>query len=131
MQVEGRLEATGPRAAILEVEGLTVAYRNRLGDDTVVVKDVSFRLRTGRIHGLAGESGCGKSTAVLAAIGYRAPGSRILSGQSRFEGTDLLALSSDELRRYWGRKIAYVGQDAAAALSPLRHVERALAEPML
>jgi peptide/nickel transport system ATP-binding protein len=112
-------------APILEVEGLSVAY-----GETVVVHDVSFALTSGRIHGLAGESGCGKSTAALAAIGFPIPGSRRIAGRATFAGTDLLALSARELRRRWGSQIAYVAQDASGALDPLRRIEQSLAEPM-
>ena len=124
-------QSGGARAdTVLAVEGLTVAYVDSQGDDNVVVRDAFFELNAGRIHGLAGESGCGKSTAVLAAIGFPIPGSRRLAGQTRFEGVDLLSLAPRELRRYWGRRIAYVAQDASAALDPLRRIEHALAEPM-
>ena len=113
-------------APILDVSGLTVAY-----GENVVVRDVSFTLNGGRIHGLAGESGCGKSTAALASIGFPAPGSTRLGGRALFAGdTDLFSLSPRELRRRWGSQIAYVGQDASGALDPLRRIEYSLAEPM-
>jgi peptide/nickel transport system ATP-binding protein len=113
-------------APILEVADLTVAYGTN-----VVVRDVSFALTGGRIHGLAGESGCGKSTAALASIGFPIPGSQRLGGRAIFDGsTDLFRLSQRELRRRWGSQIAYVGQDASGALDPLRRVEYSLAEPM-
>src|SRR5207248_8813210 len=79
----------GGRAAVrtgetvLDVSGLTVGYMRRDGSLNEVVHDVSFSLQRGKILGLAGESGCGKSTSALAAIGHRAPGSRILGGASR------------------------------------------------
>ena len=117
--------------AALEVSGLTVGYRSRRsGEVAVVVKDLDLVLQEGRIHGLAGESGCGKSTAALAAIGFRIPGSVRLGGESRFASVDLLSAKSETLRGIWGRQISYVAQDAAGALSPLFRVERLLAEPL-
>jgi peptide/nickel transport system ATP-binding protein len=111
--------------SVLEVRGLTVAY-----GATVVVEDVDLNLEQGRILGVAGESGCGKSTAALAAIGFRIPGSVRLAGTSTFGAVDLLSAPTAMLRRIWGREISYVAQNAAAALNPLLRVERLLAEPL-
>src|SRR5262249_59979670 len=77
---------------ILAVEGLTVAYDDGQGAENVVVRDVAFELFPGRIHGLAGESGCGKSTAVLAGIGFPIAHSRRLRGRASFYGVDLFTL---------------------------------------
>jgi peptide/nickel transport system ATP-binding protein len=115
---------------VLDVSDLSVAYRRHRQPDAVVVRDVALRLWPGRIHGLAGESGCGKSTAALASIGFSAPDSVRLSGHATFEGRDLFALSRPELRRLWGNAIAYVGQDASQVLDPLRRIEHALSEPL-
>ena len=115
---------------VLEVEGLTVGYVRRDGEPNVVVYDASITLRAGRIVGLAGESGCGKSTTALAAIGYRAPGSRILGGTSKLGDVDLLSLSTGQLRSIWGRRIAYVAQSASQALNPAIPIGRQLAQPL-
>ena len=114
----------------LEVAELTVAYRRRRGEPNVVVSDVNLALEPGKILGLAGESGCGKSTTALAAIGFPMPGSIRLSGQSILDGVDLLELRPPTLRRFWGRQISYVAQDATLTLSPLLRVERLLSEPL-
>jgi peptide/nickel transport system ATP-binding protein len=95
-----------PGAPVLEVDCLTVGYVRADGKPNVVVYDASITLRAGQILGLAGESGCGKSTTALAAIGYRAPGSRILNGTSTLGDVDLLSLSTGQLRSIWGRRIA-------------------------
>lgn len=125
----GRTGAAGDAA--LTVEGLSVGYVDADQRVNTVVWDVSFSLERGRIMGLAGESGCGKSTAALASIGYRAPGMRILSGRSMFGGIDLLSLSRPELRRIWGGRIAYVAQQATTALNPAMLVGRQLAQPIV
>jgi peptide/nickel transport system ATP-binding protein len=117
-------------AATLAVEGLTVAYERRGEEPNVVVRDVSFELVAGSMLGLAGESGCGKSTAALAAIGFRGAGARRLAGTSVLRGDDLLQLSRDALRKVWGRRIAYVAQDAMGALNPLQRIETQVAEPL-
>jgi peptide/nickel transport system ATP-binding protein len=115
---------------VLDVSDLSIAYRRHREPDAIVVRDVALRLWPGRIHGLAGESGCGKSTAALASIGFSAPDSVRLSGRAMFQRRDLFALSRPELRKLWGNAVAYVGQDASQVLDPLRRVEHALAEPL-
>jgi peptide/nickel transport system ATP-binding protein len=115
---------------VFQVEDLSVGYLRSDGQDNVVVWKAAFSLAPGSILGLAGESGCGKSTTALAAIGYRGPGSRILSGTARLEGVDLLALPSGKLRSIWGRRVAYVAQNATTALNPAIPVGRQLAQPL-
>jgi peptide/nickel transport system ATP-binding protein len=117
-------------SAALEVRDLTVGYRGKGGAVDVVVRDVSFDLHGGRLLGLAGESGSGKSTAALAAIGYTAPGSVRLSGRALLGDIDLLATPMLGLRRIWGSRVAYVAQDASQSLSPLMRIEKLLAEPL-
>ncbi|HEX2110388.1 MAG TPA: ABC transporter ATP-binding protein [Gaiellaceae bacterium] len=115
---------------VLSVEELTVGYVRADGKTNVVVADASLTLRAGHILGLAGESGCGKSTTALAAIGYRAPGSRVLKGRSKLGDVDLLALSTGQLRSVWGRRVAYVAQSASQALNPALPIGRQLAQPL-
>jgi peptide/nickel transport system ATP-binding protein len=115
---------------VFEVRDLSVGYTRADGDDNVVVWKASFSLAPGTVLGLAGESGCGKSTTALAAIGYRAPGSRILSGSARLEGLDLLTLPNAKLRAVWGRRVAYVAQNATTALNPAIPIGRQLAQPL-
>jgi peptide/nickel transport system ATP-binding protein len=114
----------------MELRGLTVGYEQPDESVNTVVWDVDLALERGRILGLAGESGCGKSTTALAAIGYRGGGSRILAGTSIVDGTDLLALGIDDLRSYWGRRVVYVPQGASSSLSPAMTVGAQLAEPL-
>jgi peptide/nickel transport system ATP-binding protein len=115
---------------VFEVQDLSVGYIRADGEDNVVVWKASFSLAPGTVLGLAGESGCGKSTTALAAIGYRAPGSRILTGSARLDGLDLLTLPSAKLRAIWGRRVAYVAQNATTALNPAIPIGRQLAQPL-
>jgi peptide/nickel transport system ATP-binding protein len=115
---------------VLSVAELTVGFRSQSGEITTVVKGCGFELGACRILGLAGESGCGKSTAALSAIGFPIPGSVRLAGSARLGETELFSLPRGQLRRLWGREIAYVAQDASQSLSPLMRVERLLAEPL-
>ena len=109
----------------LRVAGLAVAYGR-----AQVVDGVGFDLAAGRITGMVGESGCGKSTSALAAIGYVPPGGRILAGRAELEGRDLLTLPHHALREVWGRDVAYVAQNAGTALNPALTVGRQLADPL-
>ena len=83
-----------------------------------IVKGVDLTLRRGQIMGLIGESGAGKSTLGLAAMGYTQPGCRITGGEITFDGVDLTTLSEKEKREYWGNRITYVAQSAAASFNP-------------
>jgi peptide/nickel transport system ATP-binding protein len=117
-------------APTLDVVDLTVAFRQGTAVPRTVVSHVDLRVARGELLGVAGESGCGKSTAVLSAIGFPIPGSARLSGRSFLDGVDLLSLPGSSLRKMWGRRIGYVSQNAVLALNPLQRVGRAVAEPL-
>jgi peptide/nickel transport system ATP-binding protein len=107
--------------ASFTIEGLTISYRGRPNAHRVV-NDVSLRLERGEILGLAGESGCGKSTTALGCTGFPLPGMATRSGRALLGDTDLLTQPMRTLRRYWGRNIAYLPQDATTSLTPDRKV---------
>ena len=83
-----------------------------------IVNGLSLNLQKGEIVGLIGESGAGKSTFGLAALGYTKPGCRIVSGSIQFQGKELSTLPEVELRKLRGVRISYVAQSAAAAFNP-------------
>ena len=102
---------------LLEVSGLEIEgySENRWHP---IVKGVDFTLRRGEILGLIGESGAGKSTIGVAAMGYAKPGCRISAGSVRFDGIELTSASEEQKRRLRGARIAYVAQSAAASFNP-------------
>ena len=86
--------------------------------DILIVDDVSLTLQKGRVMGLIGESGAGKSTIGLSALGYGRGGVRITGGQVLLNGRDILQGGTSGLRALRGKEVAYVAQSAAAAFNP-------------
>lgn len=115
-------------ASPLSVQNLSVFYRTRGREESAAVRSVSWELVPGRVLGVAGESGSGKSTAMLAAMGYRAPQARADADHVLLGGADLMRMQPAELRGYWGAEISYVAQNAALALNPSLTVGRQLTE---
>jgi peptide/nickel transport system ATP-binding protein len=102
---------------LLEIRGLKVEGHS---SDvwSPIVKGIDLTLRRGEVLGLIGESGAGKSTIGLAAMGFARPGCRIVGGTISFEGIDLRTASEEQKLALRGSKIAYVAQSAAAAFNP-------------
>jgi len=104
-------------ADLLQIRGLKIEG-NSDGVWHPIVKGVDLTLKRGEVLGLIGESGAGKSTVGLAAMGFARPGCRIVDGTIVFDGIDLRKATEAEKRRLWGARIAYVAQSAAAAFNP-------------
>src|ERR1700712_2256090 len=83
-----------------------------------IVDDVSFDLSKGKVLGLIGESGAGKSTIGLSALAYGRGGAEITGGEVLLDGENLLALGKNGIRKVRGARVCYVAQSAAAAFNP-------------
>ncbi|MBB5534102.1 ABC transporter ATP-binding protein [Rhizobium giardinii] len=83
-----------------------------------LVENVSFDVQKGKVLGLIGESGAGKSTIGLSALAYGRGGAAITGGQVLLNGKDILTLGRDGVRTIRGCKVCYVAQSAAAAFNP-------------
>ncbi len=111
----------------LQVNDLTVHFPT---DDGVVraVDGLSFTLRKGETLGIVGESGSGKSVTSLAIMGLHRGTRAKVSGSVMLDGTDLLAIGDEELRRLRGRKLAMIFQDPLSAMHPYYTVGKQLTE---
>jgi peptide/nickel transport system ATP-binding protein len=115
---------------LLDARDLTVEYHTEAGVFRAV-ENLSFQLEEGRSLGIVGESGCGKTTAMLAMMRLLPGVGRIVGGDVLLEGTDLLALSPAEVRRYRWEKISMIFQGAMNALNPVRTVGSQIEEVLL
>jgi len=105
---------------MLEVCSLTVDYRTRAGN-VRAVDHVSLSLEKGQTLGVVGESGCGKSTLGFAVIRLvQSPGT-ISEGSIVIDGTDIMRLSEEEIRRVRGR-VGFIFQDPMTSLNPVKKI---------
>jgi peptide/nickel transport system ATP-binding protein len=118
-----------PNAPLLVVENLRTHFT--LDSGTVrAVDGVSFTLDDGEALGIAGESGCGKTTTALSLVQLLPGNARIVEGSIKLFGIDLVPKSENALRRYRWREISIVFQGAMNALNPVRRVNEQIAEPL-
>ncbi|HEX9447373.1 MAG TPA: oligopeptide/dipeptide ABC transporter ATP-binding protein, partial [Dongiaceae bacterium] len=119
-------EAANPADALL-IENLSVDYRVR-GRPRRVLSGLDLRIPRGSSFGLVGESGCGKSTAAYAAVGYLPRNGSISGGRILVDGTDLVSLPPEALRQVRAKNISMVYQDPGRALNPSIKIGRQVAE---
>ena len=106
---------------LVKIRGLKIEGRS---DETwnQIVNGVDMDLNRGEVLGLIGESGAGKSTIGLAAMGFTRDGCRISGGSVEFDGIDLVNSSAGVKRSLLGKRIAYVAQSAAASFNPAHKI---------
>lgn len=105
------------REVLLDITGLKIeGYSDEKWIE--IVHGVDLKLHRGEVMGLIGESGAGKSTIGLAAMGFARDGCRISDGSIEFDGLELTTTSESDKRALRGSRIAYVAQSAAASFNP-------------
>jgi peptide/nickel transport system ATP-binding protein len=123
---------TGPLLDIRNLKIEATVYPPGEEPRTVTIVDgVSLTLERGRVLGLIGESGAGKSTIGLSSMGYGRGGCRITGGEVILNGRDILKGGVQGFRRLRGREVCYVAQSAAAAFNPAHRLMDQVVEAAL
>ncbi|WP_298491234.1 ABC transporter ATP-binding protein [uncultured Maritimibacter sp.] len=104
---------------VLDVSDLSVEIDGREGRVIRPARRLSFRVGRGRVVGVIGESGCGKSMTALSILRLLPTAARIAGGQVLFDGVDLLKKTPRQMREIRGRSIGMVLQDPSVSLDPL------------
>ena len=106
--------------ALLEIDDLRTAFRTDEGE-VRAVDGVSLTIEPGRVLGIVGESGCGKSATMLSLMGLL-PRTATTTGSIRLDGRELTGLGERELRRIRGAEIGMIFQDPMASLNPVMRI---------
>jgi len=116
--------------ALLEVDDLVTRFRT---DDGIVkaVSGVTFSLDRGKTLGVVGESGSGKSVTFLTVMGLNDPRHTETTGSVRFDGNEILGLSTSQMRGIRGRRIGMIFQDPMTSLNPVKTIGWQLQEAVL
>ena len=122
-------QTPGTSPGCLSVENLSCDFLTVEGI-VYALNGVNLQLRRGEIHGLVGESGCGKSVTSRAILGLVDKKHTRLNGQIMFDGRNLLALPEKEMRSIRGKRISMIFQDPLNSLSPLMTVGSQIEEAM-
>jgi oligopeptide/dipeptide ABC transporter ATP-binding protein len=112
---------------LLTISNLSTGFDTEAGLLTAV-NGISLEVGAGRVLGLVGESGCGKTVTALSVMRILPPACRIIGGAIRFQGVDLLSLPERDMQRVRGRKIAMIFQEPMTALNPVLTVGEQIAE---
>ncbi len=116
---------------LLEVRDLRVGFQTERGLLTAV-DEVDFILESGKMMGLVGESGCGKSVTARALMRLlEQPSGRVLQGEVLLDGRDILTLPLAAMRKIRGKEIAMIFQEPMTALNPVHRVGRQIVENIL
>ncbi len=119
-----------PQQPLLSVRQLCVDYITESGD-VRAVNSVSFDIMPGEVFGLAGESGCGKSTVAFSVARLHKPPAYISGGEILFKGENILGFDDERLRSYRWRQASVVFQSAMNALNPVLRMEEQFCDVLL
>jgi len=113
---------------LLKVNGLKTSFNTSEGK-VIAVNDVSFKVHEGKVLGIVGESGCGKSVTSMSIMRLLDNSiSKVEEGEIIFEGTDILKLSEKEMRSIRGNKLAMIFQEPMTSLNPVFTIGQQIGE---
>ena len=112
---------------ILQIKNLKTHFFTR---DNIVksVDDISLEIPSGEIHGIAGESGSGKSVMGLSIINLLQEPGKIVGGKIHFNGKEITKLNEKKMQSIRGREISMIFQDATMSLNPIINIETQMIE---
>jgi len=113
---------------VFEAKGLKINAIRDDGSELPIVKGVDFKVRKGQVVALIGESGSGKTTISLSALGYCKPGLKFAGGEAVVLGEDVTKKTTEELRPLRGESVAYLAQSAAATFNPAIKINEQVTE---
>lgn len=112
---------------ILEIKKLNVGF-NIEDNFYYALNDINLSFEKGKIHAIAGESGCGKSVLINTILGLLPKNAKVTNGVILFQNENLLNLKEKELQKIRGKKISLIPQDPFMSLNPLYTIENQLLE---
>jgi len=115
---------------LFEIDNLEITFDTKRGP-LQAVRGVSLAIRKGESVGIVGESGSGKTVMSRAAMGLLRGRKVQRTGSVKIEGEELLTLSNEQIRNFWGLRIAMIFQDPMTALNPVRKVGSQFAESLV
>jgi len=115
---------------LFEINNLQITFDTKRGP-LQAVRGVSLSIRKGESVGIVGESGSGKTVMSRAAMGLLRGRKVHRSGSVKIEGEELLTLSNEQIRNFWGLRIAMIFQDPMTAINPVRNVGSQFAESLV
>ncbi|WP_303507556.1 ABC transporter ATP-binding protein [Cognatishimia sp. 1_MG-2023] len=113
---------------VFQAKNLQIHAMRDDGSELPIVKGVDFKVHRGEVVALIGESGSGKTTISLSALGYCKPGLKFAGGQAELLGQDLTNMTTDALRPLRGQRVAYLAQSAAATFNPALKINEQVTE---
>lgn len=114
---------------IIEIKDLRTSFFTHVGE-VKAVRGIDFDVLKGEAVGIVGESGCGKSVAMLSILKLLVDTGKVKSGKAIFNGKDLIGMSSNEMLKIRGNEISMIFQDPMTSLNPVYTIENQMIEPL-
>jgi ABC-type glutathione transport system ATPase component len=115
---------------VLDIQNLCIAFHDRLSHDEVV-HNFNLHMERGEIVGIVGESGSGKTQTALSIAGLLKRSKTTATGKILLNGTDLLTLDRESLRKIQGKQISMIFQEPMTSLNPTMRIGRQVEESHL